>query len=307
MAQRRRQLALYFALGVVVLAGIGLFLCTAQGEYWWKYVSGSFKEALYSRPVTLERQAKTLVQSLDRYFADKGEYPPYLFGGNESDMMLEHGSRDPLLEGGYISAYAEFPVFIYSSGAAISPSKREPRGFDKIRNVVSTPHDGLVVYFRNILRSKHLQYKPHTNTEVPDLPRFFCCGGHKGPRRTSYFGPGQERITEYYISATVPAAFSQLQTSSYVDFSFTAYRVSGHFGYQRGDTIEALEGGTPQEAWLWFYGFGPTYGEKAEDLPGLDLVDNANGLIQPDGIPDGIVLLHKLKEGKVIEVVKKYD
>ncbi|OPX21496.1 MAG: hypothetical protein B1H03_06495, partial [Planctomycetales bacterium 4484_113] len=75
--------------------------------------------------------------------------------------------------------------------------------------------------------------------------------------------------------------------------------VSGQFGYQRGDFIEAIDG-TAKDAWLWFYG-NLSVGHSLEEIPGLDLVDNDDGLIQPDGIPDGIVVLYKLKEGKVIE------
>ncbi len=87
--------------------------------------------------------------------------------------------------------------------------------------------------------------------------------------------------------------------------------IFGHFGFQRGDYIEAIEV-APQEAWLWFYASGPLYevdrisGVK-EKLFGLDILETLNGEIRPDGAPDGIILLLKLKEGKVIELVKKYD
>jgi len=89
----------------------------------------------------------------------------------------------------------------------------------------------------------------------------------------------------------------------------------GHFGYQRGDYFGLDE----KSCWLWFYGVrSPVLGREvkypgsntptnAMVLYGLDIVDTANGQIRPDGIADGIVLVYKLREGKVIEVVKKYD
>jgi hypothetical protein len=100
-----------------------------------------------------------------------------------------------------------------------------------------------------------------------------------------------------------------------------------YFGYQRGEWFDANE----RECWLWLYGsnlwpetvaydrtehtqysdweqkaskelwrgFADGYGPQ-----GLDLLNAATGELEPDGIPDGICLLYKLKDGEVVEIIR---
>jgi len=114
-----------------------------------------------------------------------------------------------------------------------------------------------------------------------------------------------------------------------------------YFGYQRGEWLSADE----SECWLWLYGH-TSWAEAIDHLPrnldeakalmerpnfivewpncfsqfvrpvewlpglylhGLDLVNSATQTIEPDGIPDYISLLYKLKDGAVVEVVRAED
>lgn len=92
------------------------------------------------------------------------------------------------------------------------------------------------------------------------------------------------------------------------------------FGYIRGDDF----GLSDREAWLWFYlkagqSIIPSQARmfklfvNRDEAPpwtpgqktcGLDLLNAKTGEFEPDGIPDGIGILYKLKDGKVVEVVR---
>ena len=98
---------------------------------------------------------------------------------------------------------------------------------------------------------------------------------------------------------------------------------SNSFGYRRGDFMGAGAG----EAWLWFYGSN-IWPEQNNPVPdnlsemqaeeyyelftgfqefgplGLDLETGRSGRLVPDGIPDGICLLYRLRDGELVEVVR---
>lgn len=257
--------------------------------------------------------ALELVSALNGYYAKFGEYPPYLLGGWSGDLELE----DPLFAAGLLKEYPYPP----SLGKGYEEAPRE-----RIRNVVSSSNDPLEKLIRErqlpfALRMAKLyeagQY-PNGKAGRTDPPSFssgqvaqiaackrlLCAGGYPS-------GALQAWIDDAYKVIS----FTGVAEGGDKGFPAGMIRVNDQFGYQRSDSIEAIEG-TPHEAWLWFY-VDTAYESDIEDywiraeLPfkniGLDLVDTDDGLIQPDGIPDGIVLLYKLKDGKVTEVVKDYD
>ena len=254
-------------------------------------------------------------------------------------LARAHGLKgllfDPLMTEGYLRRY---PTWAYYWDREPNPpcDTPDPRGLRRMRNIVSAPNDPIVQYYR-ALASPVLEKRLALELEDGELPegqgfggqryfveqgllqtalgrsRYFCGGVYErawsrrrrisaGPGRTVEIPEGKSREACAFV-APVVWALSMVGGAS---IFFQSNSVSGQFGYQRGDFIEAIDG-TAKDAWLWFYGHIHRFPEFPEELYGLDLVDNDDGLIQPDGIPDGIVVLYKLKEGKVIEVVKKYD
>lgn len=314
------SLIIYFALCLLVV----FIYLMGPPEVWHQWFRIAWGK------LTASQDQRRLCNALNRYYKANGEYPPYLLGGDVQELK-EHGLSDPLSDEGYMKAYPQWVYFMYSPASAAA----DPRGLRRMRNIVSSPDDPLVTYYRD-LESPYLEsrvasgvddsdfehsWQPHRHLweeglllTALDRPRYLCGGGvsmggwfsvEPNCEDDSY-----ERRPGTFAYETSAFAYPVLWTLIWADGSASVLaphynEVSGQFGYQRGDFIESIDG-TAREAWLWFYGFVSS-GDSPEEIPGLDLVDNDDGLIQPDGIPDGIVVLYKLKEGEVIEVVKKYD
>lgn len=283
------------------------------------------KRARYIRPVTLERQASVIVKALNKYYERHKEYPQQIYGDVSTKEAIQAGISDPLLSEGFLSRYPKF------LSRYLGDTEADPRGSTFIRNVVSSPDDSLVRFYRESYKGRLSHMLSQLDTEnlaqalvdypnsarlinalktiqvvgdrKPDMelerPRLMCGGGadlvkwqdeNQGQR---FEGQKKDEPMSLFVFPTylIIRYGLGLPISDNND-------PAGQFGYQREDFIEAAKGGT-NEAWLWFYGF--------KGNQGLDLVTNDVGLIQPDGIPDGIVLLYKLKDGQVTEVVKKYD
>ncbi|MCD6283458.1 hypothetical protein J7J84_07690 [bacterium] len=304
---------------IILLLFLAESTCGTKPSYLIGYFVESAKNAVNRRPSALARQATVLVAALNDYYRVHSEYPPYLLGGNPTKEWEETGFHDPLLDCGFLKSYPESSAYEWSP---LTMSKVEPRGIRYVRNVVSMPNDPVVEFmrehFKPMIRYEYKQLlsgQPgsslaghETGTQILlrrgileetlESTRYFCAGGVD---RLEWYRNGEASLQIHALKYTVFMLISKFSGELY----FLADNPDGQFGYQRGDFIESIEG-TAKEAWLWFYGF-VSDGDSPEEMPGLDLVDNDDGLIQPDGIPDGIVVLYKLKEGEVIEVVKKYD
>lgn len=256
--------------------------------------------------------AQELMHAVNEYYSRFGEYPPYLLGGWASGLKLE----DPLIEAGVLQKYPLPPP--------PDPNWENGWGVTPMNNVVSSPNDPLVQFLREeflqkaLAEAKDEEKQEHppwwrqspTSLEVEELmnqERYLCGGGivvKEEPRThgTRAFATYSTNVSSgLKLWGEDPHTVRYLLQSDYVD---------SQFGYQRGEHI----GGNEKQCWLWFYAYEtvvPDYFAEAGEPParvvGMDLVDNDDGLIRPDGIPDGIVLLYKLKEGKVVEVVKDYD
>ena len=325
-AVRSRKAGVIIVVVCFVLVLLGTFIYQiGPPEFWNQWFRIAWGK------LTASRDQRRLCSALNRYYAAHGEYPPYLLGG-EAQELKQHELRDPLLDEAYLRNYPLWVYFMYSPASAAA----DPRGLKRMRNVVSSRDDPLVKYYRE-LESPYLEgraasglddsdfahsWQPHRHLweeglllRALDRARYLCGGGvsiegwfsgEPNPEDDGY--RRRPRAFAYDTSAFVyPVLWCLTWLDGSASVLFPHYNeVSGQFGYQRGDFIEAIDG-TAKDAWLWFYGFAGWSARTAEQLPGMDLVDNDDGLIQPDGIPDGIVVLYKLKEGKVIEVVKKYD
>jgi len=314
------------SLGLAIASVMALLLLLAEGTCGTKpsYLVGHYVDSLMRavkrHPSALGRQARLLAEALNDYYGMHDEYPPYLLGGNPTQEWREAGLQDPLLASEVLETYPTSSAYEWSPSTM---STVEPRGIRCIRNVVSTPNDPIVGFMREHFEpmvkyeSERLSSGQPSSSlpgrttgiqvllrmgileETFESPRYFCAGGVD---RSKWFENGVGPLQTHALKYPVFMLISQFSGELF----FLGDDLSGQFGYQRGDFIEAIDG-TAKDAWLWFYGFAGWSARTAEQLPGMDLVDNDDGLIQPDGIPDGIVVLYKLKEGKVIEVVKKYD
>lgn len=262
-----------------------------------------------------------LVDALNKYYVNYGEYPPYLLGGLAEEFDL----ADPLIESGILRSYPK-----------VQKSRIGLRFTKPIENVVSSPNDPYVKLLRNKYKDKAiaeamrlmegqsetlLRFRWETDDKVSEIERafnmerFLCGGGVESllPNGDKGHKQGLEVRGEYVV---IPETYQFVDgvgrairlTEMNLDLMF--FTVGSEFGYQRGEFLSEDK----RSCWLWFYADEPQLqnylGEPDKPsiwVVGLDLVDTDDGLIQPDGIPDGIVLLYKLKEGEVIEVVKKYD
>jgi hypothetical protein len=306
MTRRGDLIAAGAALVIVVVACLAAWLILNAGN-WTRPMPSP------PPPPPEPEYALELVNAVNRYYADHGEYPPYLLGGWSGELGLE----DPLIAAGLLKEYPYPPEL--GKGYEEAPQER-------IRNVVSSPNDPV----EKLIRERQLPFAlsmaklyeagqypigkagrtdpPSFSSglvaEIATCKRLLCAGGDPSG------GP-----LVWIDNAYKVVSFTGVAGSGAKGFAVGNILVNDQFGYQRGDSIEAIEG-TPHEVWLWFYvdsAFDSAIMDYwiAADIPfrniGLDLVDREKGLIQPDGLPDGIVLLYKLKDGKVVEVVKKYD
>lgn len=305
----RKTIWVWVSVVILVIIGSGVTLA---------WFAGVWNEPIKPQPPLVPTEpayAQELADTVNKYYAKYNEYPPYMLGAWSQELK----SEDPLIAAGLLEEYP-YPL---------SPSPGE--GWEtippeRIRNMVSSPNDPL----EKLLRERQLPFalrmaKLHEAGQYPIskagrtiLPSFssrqvaevatrkrLLCGGGDPRGGTAAYPEGTYSVLSFRDS--VP------ETSS-GGFPISLHLVTDQFGYQRGDAIEAIEG-TPQEAWLWFY-VDSMYETNVRNYwrmldvwgnIGLDLIDLENGLIQPDGIADWIVVLYKLKQGEVAEVVKKYD
>jgi len=262
------------------------------------------------------KYALALVRALNLYFAEFGEYPPYLLGGLAKKWKLP----DPLIDAGILD---EYPL--------VEKHRCGLKSKEPIENIVSTPNDPYVEFLRKKYKEKALAeaarlealdrlerdpwLHPKTNVKVSTvekafkMERFLCAGGVRISVPVTSKGYAEELVwyNTYQFSDGVAGAL-ELGAEHFRGSYFSA--VDSEFGYQRGEFL----GEDNRSCWIWFYAKEPLRRDYSAEpgredvlVIGLDLVDPAEGLIRPDGIPDGVVLLYKLKEGKVVEVVKKYD
>jgi hypothetical protein len=301
--------------GTLIAAGSALVIVVVAV---WQNMDGSrLTPSVYVKPPPPEPEyALELVSALNEYYSQKGEYPPYLLGGLAEIYQL----KDPLIESHILQSYPEVQKH-RGTGIKMAP----------IQNIVSSPDDPYVVYLRDKYRDKALTVAKRLEAqgkadewsgfiEGADLVskveramsnKRFLCGGGSSPNALQAGGE-QSAIpfTYQYVDSIFGVIELAEENPNLMFSSLSNFPVDSEFGYQRGEYV----GGDKHGCWLWFYSDRPvlTNNLGEPDKPdmwivGLDLVDAEDGLIKPDGSPDGIVLLYKLKDGKVTEVVKKYD
>lgn len=233
-------------------------------------------------------------------------------------QTIKEQLSDPLLAGGYLRQYPRWAYFWDRYEPPLIP---DPRGLRRMRNVVSAPNDPVVEYYRSLaspILEKRLAYElidgEFRESINPGQPYIYLAQQgllQTDLKRSRYFCAGAYEWAwwndrEFYKASVFVG--SVVYTLSLVAGSSIRHNdntVSGQFGYQRGDFIEFIDG-TARDAWLWFYGF-VSGGDSPEEMPGLDLVDNDDGLIRPDGIPDGICILYELRDGEVVNVTRAED
>ncbi len=313
-----RKAWILVATAILVPLAIALAAVTLHGD-WLQGISGKPHRLEPPPPPPEPECVLELVDAVNEYYEKEGEYPPYLLGGLAEDWGLvlvgDYQLKDPLIESGILSGYPE-----------VQKWRDRQRLIAPIQNIVSSPNDPLVVYLRDkytgeaLTEARRLEAEGQVGNLSPfpegtDLAfeihralsyeRFLCGGGGC----SIHMRAGSERVVHYRTSEFVDGISQVIQLAKgWLSVMF--FTIDSEFGYQRGEYV----GEDKRSCWLWFYADEPVLtnylGEPDKPdmwIVGLDLVDADDGLIQPDGIPDGIVLLYKLKEGKVVEVVKDYD
>jgi len=281
-----------------------------------------------------EEAAQIVIDALSEYYSDRGEYPPLLYGDlsaspyapviQEGDVLYWLSSlyvgneqteeqftafvnlyEDPLIASGYLSAYP------------LAGQIRDCWGRHRWKNIrwrcaVSTPGtfkietaDGQLISWDDIyedIAARNWDKGQWWRIAEPQHAYEDVCIGECRLYALAAYDLGssdsdagqRKKVPVEYILHPRP-----VQESMPIDSL-------PYFGYQRGEWL----GGNPREAWLWFYGFSQVESDeiRGKSMPGyakgLDLISYATGELKPDGIPDGICLLYKLKDGAVVEVVR---
>jgi hypothetical protein len=242
-----------------------------------------------------------ITSALDAYYAEHGEYPPFLLGDTAPPFDLIPGllfchtadgqlytpritalyGPDPLLDGGYLKHYPR-----------VSPQPRDPEARsicegDRLHGVrwqcsVFTPlggqpaERGVTLY----------DFQGNDVTREYATQRLFALGG------VAHSMPDGTVLQDYGVSDLLGVN--------------VRYGDLASFGYARGEWL----GRTSRQAGLWFYYpreesmLKYDVGALRQATRGLDLLTGATGELAPDGIPDGVVLLYKLDAGRVAEVTR---
>ncbi|MEZ5339481.1 MAG: hypothetical protein R3F46_14625 [bacterium] len=279
--------------------------------------------------------AYLIITALNSYHDDNDSYPPFLLGGgNDNSILQQVANQDPLIAGGYLLDYPPYypePDYCYCSNRCWPFDERDNARW---LCMYSTPGD----YFEHGLSQLKKAVEDNGDPDFRDVRydkpeadgRLYALGGRyhrfaSVSSRSNYsFWPGRFVDTEYLLRGT--------------HGPYVPLRNFPFFGYQRGEWL----GSNESSAWLWFYGdnraaanseFTPNPAgswewvsciptkesgmdqgqldrltEIADSFPlyepqGLDLLNAANGELQPDGIPDGICLLYKLQDGRLVESI----
>ncbi len=258
------------------------------------------------------RFAKSISTALNKYYEKRGVYPPYLTGGSRrekapSGVAIDWRPFDPLLEERLLRSYPR-----HNFKAKFRMLRADPRPVTYMRNAVITGDNPLIDYYILYLgdlieqeKQSRLDY-PDSYRKAPDASDerlkalenslsylkqgkpFLVPGGivrAEDPRDNYSMMPaGLKSIFPQYL----------LGDAGYVGFFH-------QFGYVRGEDMVGL-GLDTRSAFLWMYA-DPWHGAHQ----GLDVVNAETGELKPDGIPDGIVLLYELRDGKVVKTTRAED
>jgi len=266
------------------------------------------ESAIYERFIA-KNNARIISNALNRYFADKGEYPEFLLGGRRHALPEW---ADPLLEGGYLKHYPRKP----GCDASRTGIYHDPRR-GGIVNLVSAPHDPFVewVFSNSELMAEESGKLQALKELKATLPVILVAGG-------------VEREVNGSLYSAIPSTVEkQAKNVLFVSFPDTVNEVvwdvltlalagedpegiQGNFGYVRGERM----GGDEKSAFLWMYGMLPekTYHPDPDDPGptghvGLDVLNAETGELVPDGIPDGICILYELRDGEVVNITRAED
>jgi hypothetical protein len=276
---------------LIVIASF--FVLIEAGSIYLNFKLHGYSESTYRKKIA-PKHAKRITTALNKYYVKYGYYPAYLFGGSKNEGELsftgvEWPYDDPLIRAGLLKKYPHYPFGNYHKIV-----REDPRSILYIRNVLVTSKSPLFEYF--IVQYESKIADPRLTSEKKQLEDtvaylkkgspFLVPGGSADNDKN---GAGYEmmplelrRISDELLSLpTLP---------------------SGNFGYVRGEEMVGLALGD-KSAFLWLYADPYPHGAHL----GLDVVNADTGEIKPDGIPDGIVLLYELREGKVVKTTRAED
>jgi hypothetical protein len=246
---------------------------------------------------------------------------------------------DPLLAGGYIDEYPAVWCDTMWHLVNLRYTATDPRGHSHWKCMFSTPDDLPILSpeSRMVVNGGFEQHGDNAtgvnaNCLALELDRY---GGR-------YYAFGIEMAEPDFAQISIwppgQAAYANGDVENTMEY------IRGdmpYFGYQRGEWL----GDDADSCWLWLYGY-TSWADKCRNLPsnikqarkllldeefaathsptfgpiphfcwdtfelepkGLDLLDAGCGLLKPDGIPDYICLLYKLRDGEIVEVVRAED
>jgi len=258
------------------------------------------------------KHARIILDALNRYYEGKGVYPDYILGGEERWSEWEL-SPDPLLKDDYIKAYPT--RFISGRGRVVSGFNGDPRGgAHRIKNLVSSPNDGLVQYILDTRRPLSPYRSPLKESSSEEGKEGFAASKTLYQEQMKAWKYVMERgvllaaggVRNEYPDLDLSISYSaipsdiQQHLKEWGSVQEVINGIEGDFGYVRGEHMESDE----KSAYLWMYGMLP---DGRTGLVGLDILNAETGELKPDGLPDGIVLLYELQDGEVVNITLAED
>lgn len=246
---------------------------------------------------------------------------------------------DPLMTGGYLDEYPLVWCDTMWVLVNLWYVATDPRGYAHWKCMFSTPGDLRILSPESRMIVSGGFENLFGNAAVPDSD---CLALEMGKYGDRYYALGIETAEAGYPQFSVWPPGQTGYANADVENAMEYIRGDmPYFGYQRGEWL----GDDSNSCWLWFYGY-TSWADKYKTLPsnikqakkllldrefatehgqddtlianfcwdtielepkGLDLLDAGRGLLKPDGVPDYICLLYKLKDGAVVEVVRADD
>ncbi|MCB1216885.1 PQQ-binding-like beta-propeller repeat protein [bacterium] len=212
--------------------------------------------------------AAIIIDALEAFHADKGQYPSHLRGVRNPD--------DPLISEGYLKAYPKiWPQISYFDHDEFP--NMDDEGVKRWYCAVATPGycDETLTAELSIIRDRSIPIRVPC-LSAPHMQHDFSAYSYFGYQRGDWMGSDADEAWLWFYGSNIwpennnpiPEERSDYRESEYYDLFFST--------------------------WI--------YADR-----GLDLLNPLTGELEPDGKPDGICLLYHLKNGKVEEVLRAVD